>query len=54
MDLGTVLNEKNAVMLGSLLLPILVIGGLILMWWAIIFICLNIVPALPGGRVMVS
>ncbi len=41
MDLASVLNVKNAVRLGGLLSPILIIGGLLLLWVAIVIVCLN-------------
>ncbi len=41
MGLGSVLNVKNAAKLGGLMYQALVIGGLLLMWVAIVVICLN-------------
>jgi hypothetical protein len=41
MGLATVINAKNAARLGGLISPILVIGGLLLMWVDIVLVCLN-------------
>ncbi len=53
MDLVSVLNVRNAVRLGGLLLPILVIGGLLLLWVAIVIVCLNFGQAYPGGNLFI-
>ncbi len=53
MDLVSVLNVRNAVRLGGLLLPILVIGGLLLLWVAIVIVCLNFGQAYPGGNLLI-
>jgi hypothetical protein len=53
MDIATVLNAKNVIRLGGLLLPILVIGGLLLLWVAIVIVCLNFGQAFPGGNMLV-
>ncbi len=53
MDLVSVLNVKNAVRLGGLLLPILVIGGLLLLWVAIVIVCLNFGQAYAGGNLFI-
>ena len=53
MDIASVLNAKNAAMLGSLLLPILVIGGLLLLWVAIVVVCLNFGQIYPGGNMLI-
>jgi hypothetical protein len=53
MDIASVLNVNNAVRLGGLLLPILVIGGLLLMWVAIVIVCINFGQAYPGGNVLI-
>ncbi len=41
MGLESVLTAKNAAKLGGLVSPILVIGGLLLLWVAIVLVCLN-------------
>jgi hypothetical protein len=53
MDIASVLNVNNAVRLGGLLLPILVIGGLLLMWVAIVIVCLNFGQAYSGGNLLI-
>ena len=46
-------NVKNAVRLGDLLLTILVISGLLLLWVAIVIVCLNFGQAYPGGNLLI-
>lgn len=41
MGLESVINAKNAARLGGMLSPVLVIGGLLLMWVAIVIVCHN-------------
>jgi len=48
-----VFNVKNAVRLGDLLLTILVISGLLLLWVAIVIVCLNFGQAYPGGNLLI-
>lgn|GEM_PF-4918116 len=42
------LNVQNAMRLGGMLLPFLVIAGLIVLWVLIVIICMDFGPA-PGG-----
>ncbi len=53
MDIASVLNVENAARLGGLLLPLMVIGGLLLLWVAIVIVCLNVGQIYPGGNVLI-
>ena len=42
------LNVQNAMRLGGMLSPVLVIAGLIVLWVLIVIICLDFGPVLGG------